>query len=101
MRTLFYALAGIIGFLIIIVFFQNLNAISAASIKVLGSSQMMMSSGTIVFFSAILGAIAAMLAAFGVYYDQIFGKKETVWSGTQKENIATGESKDEWSNTEW
>lgn len=101
MRTLLYVLSGATALTVLIVFFQNLGVTASANVSVLGATQMTVRSGTIIFFSSIIGAIAASFTCFGVYFDEIFGKKETVWSGTQKEDISQGQTKDDWENTDW
>jgi len=101
MRTFFYILSGALIILIVIVFFANLGPASIANVQLLGADPKIVKSGTIVFFSSILGAITAIFAFYGIYFKEVFGKKETVWSGNQKENISKKKSEDNWENTEW
>jgi hypothetical protein len=102
MRNFFYILSGAIGLLILILFFSNLTKANSQSFVVLFSAEKMgVTSGVIIFFSSIIGAIGSMLAIYGVYYDQIFGKKQSVWTGTQKENIAQTDDQKNWDSGEW
>lgn len=84
----------------IIIFFQNLGTATTANAMVL-SSQMVVKSGTVVFFSSMLGGIAAMLGFYGMYFDQVFGKKETVWTGNNTNDVTKTQQQDSWDNTEW